>query len=689
MKEMDATEKTLRQVLGLAEGTSPQGPTVQRIADAVETIAKYINYDIDAEAYAAGTRGGVPVEEGDPAYENNAAYYADVAASALNGSVRYNEEQELTNAEQAQARENINAAATDGYYQGMTSGNAEQLVSSVGVTDSVPYNRRTTGGSADVGDRLAERAIVGGSVAWNQLVQTGASIFSANRGTKSYDSDTNTFSVDYTSEGANTGLFSASTFKSKSNHVYLLRASVNLGAATAIYFGVEGDTKSATVTANDFSNIATLSKNATDNKSFTFYGRTGGISSGTVQFRDIQIHDLTALFGTTIADYIYSLETANTGSGVAWLKNHGYFLKPYYPYTPAPSMESVMVGEHRTTGLNQFDPDTGKASLIGGMQYQITGAYTALSIDGVSVTPDSNGKFTPTADGELTVTGGNASTTCVHLVWDNSRNGEYEPYVQRTYALDSSVVLRGIPKLDAYNNLYYDGDTYEPNGTVTRRYGIRTFTGANTEYWNLQSINDAGISNFQYNNGLINGVIGKANALVNNLFTPQSTLISATTTEGLYNNSQNNLFIRIASSKASTVEQFRTWLASNPLTVVYELATPTTETAEPWQEVQIIDDFGTEEYTDAAYENGDRDFALPVGHDSYYQANLRAKLEMAPNSPDDGDGDYIVRQTGGINEYVKLSIATELPANPSTDGSYHLAVTVSGGAATLAWVADN
>lgn len=35
------------------------------------------NYYYDAEAWAIGTRGGVPVSSTDPAYHNNAKYYAD------------------------------------------------------------------------------------------------------------------------------------------------------------------------------------------------------------------------------------------------------------------------------------------------------------------------------------------------------------------------------------------------------------------------------------------------------------------------------------------------------------------------------------------------------------------------------------------------------------------------------------
>ena len=115
--------------------------------------------------------------------------------------------------------------------------------------------------------------------------------------------------------------------------------------------------------------------------------------------------------------------------------------------------------------------------------------------------------------------------------------------------------------------------------------------------------------------------------------------------------SGNTLSIRIDSTKANTVAAFRTWLASNPTAFVYMLATPTTETAEPYRNPQIVDDFGTEEYVTTSI--------VPVGHVTKYQPNLRAKLEMSPDSPD-GDGDYIVRQANGENSYVSLASTTTI-----------------------------
>lgn len=43
------------------------------------------------------------------------------------------------------------------------------------------------------------------------------------------------------------------------------------------------------------------------------------------------------------------------------------------------------------------------------------------------------------------------------------------------YALDASLTLRGIPKLGADGELYYDGDIYRADGSVTRKYGERTY----------------------------------------------------------------------------------------------------------------------------------------------------------------------------------------------------------------------
>jgi hypothetical protein len=96
---------------------------------------------------------------------------------------------------------------------------------------------------------------------------------------------------------------------------------------------------------------------------------------------------------------------------------------------------------------------------------------------------------------------------------------------------------------------------------------------------------------------------------------------------------------------------------------------------------------GTEEFVDALVEAGTRDIGIPVGHNTRYPADLKNKLEEAPDSPS-ADGDYIMRRVNGENTYTQLVIPDELPTSPSTDGTYTLQVVVADGTPTLSWVSN-
>ena len=522
-------------------------------------------------------------------------------------------------------------ANIDGSYEGMTVGNAEQLVSTVCVSDSAPYNFRTTGGSADVGDRMNLKAVVGGTVAWKQFCPNGD--FSASTPTTGWAAMAHArnngvsngyidFTLDKGSGGASRG-WTKTIDSIPANHKVFVGVSLSMPDAKCSFgYHIYGSrtipasgTYSKSVTSalaetNDFVRVEAILMNDAESNYVTFGTRSATTSiEGTLTCRakNLIVFDLTAMFGSAVSDYAYTLESNTAGAGVALLKKYGFFEKDYYPNKTA-TLESVKTSAHKTYGFNAYDNTTGKAKVVGGMVYQITGAYTALTLDGTSITPDASGYFAPSTNGELTVTGGNSTTTCIHLKWDGERDGEWAEYSEHTYALDD-VELRGIPKLDANNNLYYDGDEYTPDGTVTRKYGIRAYASGDA--------------------------------------TDGSTMITDGTN------------------------------------TVYKLTTPTTESADAYTELQVCDDFGTEEFVDAAT----RDFDMPVGHNTVYRPNLRAKLEMTPNSPN-GDGDYLVRQTNGTNEYVLFSEVKELPDMPTTDGTYVLKCTVSDGEVTLSWVSE-
>ena len=97
---------------------------------------------------------------------------------------------------------NAQKADANGTSPNLTAGNALQLVSTVGVEDQVPYNFRTSGGAADIGDRETDM-VVGGTLAWNQLVQIPLSSKSKTENGVTYvDNRDGSYTVSTTAEGA-------------------------------------------------------------------------------------------------------------------------------------------------------------------------------------------------------------------------------------------------------------------------------------------------------------------------------------------------------------------------------------------------------------------------------------------------------------------------------------------------------
>lgn len=591
-------------------------------------------------------------------------------------------------------------ALINGYYEDLVAGGSEQLLSSVYEEDSEPYLFRTSGGSLDIGDR-EEDTIVGGTVAWNQLAELPTTR------TQGGITVTNNNDGSLTINGTATELVNSFAISStfSSGHVYYFGGiPSNIRIYNQLY---KGSSWVKNLNLTEQGRVRKLTDNADADQLRSSQYIAAGTSFSNVTYHPM-VFDLTQMFGPTIADYIYSLEQANAGAGVAWFKK--LFNKPYYEYD-AGTLKSVEgLQSHDMRGFNAWDEEWE----VGGINTSgepATADNRIRSKNFIPVFPNTSyyfkspsGLYIWAYDADKNYIGrigsGNlvtgASTTpsncayikfvpnypsygttynndiCINLSWDGERDGEYEPYKKRSYPLDDFLMLRGIPKLDANNKLYYDGDVYEADGTVTRKYGIvdlGTLTWAlwpnYTDVFRVPVLNDmktvaneAKAPFVQAKYELVQGV------------DMVSTDKSIAMLHGGYVAIHDSAFTDAASFKA----------AMSGVMLVYELATPTTEEAEPYQTPQIVDDFGTEEYV--------TDSIVPVGHVTKYMPNLKAKLEMAPDSPGEGDGDYILRQTNGKNKYVKLIIPTELPTAPSEDGTYHLKLTIANGTATLAWEAE-
>lgn len=617
-------------------------------------------------------------------------------------------------------------ADIDGSYESMTVGNAEQLVSSVGIEDQTPYNFRTSGGSTEIGDREELNAVVGVSVPWNQLAKNDLSDWTNEAVTSSYNSGETTITSSADASMPKWKKFTKFTV----NHVYIASAYAKSDGTAELNFGFFSSTGSGIATAGYKTNTTyenyTIIGKPTSNTDFVALRLRNATPSGNYAvFKNVNLIDLTLALGSTIADYIYALEQSNTGAGVAWFRK--YFPKLYYGYS-APTMQSVKTSAHKMVGFNQcndsihsghywaagtletnkganyaaidskirvipntqycvYAPDaTNGATLPAYLnQWDANGNY--IGAQSASIGADNFHVFTTAKNvAEIAVSfyrSGGATTgerICVNLSWDGERDGEYEPYEAHEYALDD-ITLRGILKLDANNNLYADGDRYLPDGTVERRYGIvdlgtLTWVHSNTWFQASGAVYDAKATE-----------IGSHYTRIT-IDSQETSFSSATGSSASRYGISAGGSIRISESGYSGLTDAEFKAAMNGVYLIYELATPTTETASPYQQTQIVDDFGTEEFVDAAVEANERDVAIPVGNETVYKANLRAKLEMAPDSPD-GDGDYIVRQRNGQNVYIPLVDVKELPDFPSNDGSYKLRCTVTDGTATLSWVSDS
>lgn len=554
-------------------------------------------------------------------------------------------------------------AEIDGYYQEMGVGTAEQLVSTQTIEDNKAYLFRTSGGSVDIGNREDDE-IVGGTLGVNQLTNF------ANRG---FSMTARTGSCNFGGTKVYVGHKIFISFK--------LSNCVNEGDFAYNRFlmnfmGTPQEEKCVDIKVADGTYNIMVSPTTTNITGLWIFLSNGSYQTTECYVSDLNLFDLTAMFGAEIADYIYALEQANAGAGVAWFRR--YFPKPYYVYN-AGGLASVKPSSHDMRGFNAWDEEweLGYYSSITGAKINSNDRVcsknfipilpnTTYYFKGTFATAvcyyDANKNFISSAypDNETRTTPSNAyfmmfalgtgyGTTykndiCINLSWSGTRNGEYEPFELHSYLLDDSTEYRGIPKLDAEGNLYFEGDIYKSSGDVTRRFGVMVLNG--TEAWGLAG-SGTGLRAFidkpSYVKFPSQGVCDR--------------FIQGDTQEEQGTFDIKEVYIRfniygIATDEAS----FKTWLSTHPTTLVYEKTAPTTETVNPFTNPQIVNDWGTEEYVD------ERDMPIPVGHNTKYMANLRDKLQHLPNLAD-GDGEYIVKQTGTQMELVETD-------NLKKDGYY-------------------
>ena len=169
--------------------------------------------------------------------------------------------------------------------------------------------------------------MVGGkSVAWNQLINY--SDFPPTNPTGyngvTWITDKNNGTITFSGTATDIVTVTAGALNAQQGHKYLL-----VGCPSGGNYGkyqAYGNPSFGGMADRGKGLIFTATESKAHTIAFTVYA---GYGDGIVW--KPKLFDLTQMFGSTIADYIYSLEQSQAGAGVAWFKK--LFPKDYYPYS--------------------------------------------------------------------------------------------------------------------------------------------------------------------------------------------------------------------------------------------------------------------------------------------------------------------------------------------------------------------
>lgn len=509
----------------------------------------------------------------------------------------------------------------------------------VEVSNSDPYTYRKSLGN------LADMEIVGASVGWNQLVQNGN--FASTSGWDKTPNTTLTASNHEltVSTSADGNKYATQNYNGIAGHKYLINIDYKSDYTSnliVVYIGAEDSSRinfTNTVTGQYQRFSKVFAAVSGSQFSIRLLNRNSLYSN---KYKNVWLIDLTALFGSaTIADHIYSLEQAQEGSGIAWIKKYGFFYKDYFAYDPG-SIQSVCIASRKVTGKNVIDiinPSAIESYVtvvdnetiafarstytISNFCVRLRNSNTGTYVDNLVKTQDGSYSFTFTHDGSYNIFRFRAmfsNNSDAQISWDigNLPYGEYTVYVTykgigtgtgiiskphiglniATYPFDSTKQIRGM--FDIVNGeLKANGDVWR--GDKIQRNWLEPID-LGTYNW---SINNLGYFTTPRNS------IKKGVAICSKYYIYAGENASSISSDKQFAIGEYNIIIRDdAYSDAAT---FKTAMSG-----VYLLAqsdTPTTESAQPYQNPQRAYIDGTEEFIDGLT----RDVMIPVGNNTTYQ----------------------------------------------------------------------
>lgn len=185
--------------------------------------------------------------------------------------------------------------------------------------------------------------IIGGSLEWNQLAFDGNFSDASNWGTLSGATlliENNEITMNISRNfGGTKSLFSDASIISGHKYLCMMTAKASNVRDDSVGFGLSDDSSHYQVRkvmslGTSYETLAFIGTQTEGTLSsggkFMIYDTKATASPTVLTVKNAQVFNLTQMFGETVADYIYSLETATAGAGVALFK--ALFSADYYEY---------------------------------------------------------------------------------------------------------------------------------------------------------------------------------------------------------------------------------------------------------------------------------------------------------------------------------------------------------------------
>ena len=174
----------------------------------------------------------------------------------------------------------------------------------------------------------------GGIIEWNQQLRELDSTYwkgSTSLTPTNIVFSNNSVSFNPSASGSYVDMYSANYITRLVGHKYLLVAEMYAeggGEISVLYSKGTGNSQLRTSNSS-WTLLGAMWEQTSESKNIQLRCSTY-VANMVSHYRNVMLFDLTEMFGSTIADYIYSLEQNNAGAGVAYFKN--LFPKDYYAY---------------------------------------------------------------------------------------------------------------------------------------------------------------------------------------------------------------------------------------------------------------------------------------------------------------------------------------------------------------------